>query len=140
MPNQYTYSSIEERFWAKVQKGDGPEDCWVWTAHTDEKGYGTFSVYPKMLKAHRYAYETLVGSVPEDRVLDHLCRNPACVNPDHLEVVTNRENILRGVSIVAVCAKVTHCPQGHPYDSLNTRLYQGRRYCKACQRKRDRSR
>lgn len=86
-------------------------------------------------QAHRVAYELFVAEIPEGFDLDHLCRNRGCVNPDHLEPVTRRENLLRGETIPARNARITHCPQGHPYDAENTRIRPcGRRRCAACNR------
>ncbi len=126
---------IAERFWPKVQKTDG---CWLWTASKNKLGYGQFTVrhgFPPM-PAHRMSYLLTYGSLPEaPLVLDHLCRNPSCVRPDHLEPVTQRENIMRGLSVAAQNAVKTHCPQGHPYDAANTSQSYGR-HCRACKRER----
>lgn len=93
--------------------------------------------------AHRFAYELLVGPIPTGLTLDHLCRRPACVNPSHLEPVSLRDNILRGEGPVALGARVTHCPQGHPYDLFNTYIDpSGTRRCRTChreQRRQDRT-
>jgi hypothetical protein len=85
---------------------------------------------------HRVAYELLVGPIPEGLELDHLCRNTRCVNPEHLEPVTGRENLMRAVSSwAAKNAAKTHCPQGHPYDEENTKVKRdGGRACRACGR------
>ena len=121
--------SIEERFWAKVRKTAG---CWVWTGAKISSGYGEMSVKGKPQYAHRLAYELLVGPIPDGLVIDHLCRNTSCVNPAHLEVVTERVNILRGSGATAVHARATHCPQGHPYDEANTYRSKGHRKCRTC--------
>jgi hypothetical protein len=131
---------FEDRFWSKVN-ADGV--CWEWTAARNNTGYGTFNVGGKKTRtvtAHRYAYETLVGLVPEEYDLDHLCRNRACVNPDHMEPVSHKVNVLRGVSFSAINATKTHCPQGHAYTPENTRTerYGGRR-CRTCERGKKRS-
>lgn len=86
----------DERFWEKVEKG-GPDDCWLWTANkTAPNGHGRFLGPDGQIMAHRYAYEALVGPIPEGLVIDHLCRVRLCVNPDHLEPVTAEENTRRG--------------------------------------------
>lgn len=124
---------IAERFWKKVNK-DGPNGCWIWTGGLT-KGYGRLSCQQGHILAHRFAYELFKRSIPSEMELDHLCRNLSCVNPEHLEVVTHRENMLRGTSIYQMVnrneAKTT-CPSGHPYDLLNTAFYQGKRHCRIC--------
>lgn len=122
----------EERFWEKVDK-DGPlfadlGPCWLWTGGTSY-GYGLFWNVP----AHRWAYENLVGPIPPGLHIDHLCRNPPCVNPAHLEPVTVRENTLRGVGTSAQNARKTYCIHGHPFSDENTyRPPSGGRYCRTC--------
>jgi hypothetical protein len=110
-----------KRFWSKVSLGDG---CWNWQAASDARGYGGFhrtinGVHTQCM-AHRVAYELLVGPIPDGLELDHLCRNPRCVNPHHLEAVTHRVNALRGISSTAKNAVKTHCDKGHPFDERNT--------------------
>lgn len=121
------------RFWAKVEK---TSDCWLWRGAADKLGYGffsnPFSRTPKMLRAYRLSYEIAKGKIPANRVLDHVCRNPRCVNPDHLEAVTMRENTLRGIGPTAKQARSTHCPQGHIYDYAYP---DGRRGCRKCMNK-----
>lgn len=108
---------------------------WLWTASLI-RGYGQFRVNHRPAYAHRYAYEHLVGPVPEGLELDHLCRVRRCVNPDHLQPVTHRQNVLRGDSPTADNAVKTHCPTGHPYDEANTyRRDDGHRKCRACNRR-----
>lgn len=89
--------------------------CWLWTAHRNKLGYGTFKYGKGGTLAHRAVYETLIGPVPDGLVLDHLCRIPACVNPDHLEPVTNQENCIRGHK----ARKTGYCPQGHSVSGDN---------------------
>jgi len=94
---------IEARFWSKVNK-DGPiperrpdlGPCWLWTDVPNDMGYGVFGVGQKVVRAYRWSYERFVGPIPDGLMPDHLCHNPPCVRPDHLEPVTNRENCLRG--------------------------------------------
>lgn len=128
-----------ERFWPKVDLS-GP-GCWLWTAGTNRDGYGSFRVGSQSdgtrrhVLAHRWAYEHLVGPIPEGLTIDHLCRVRHCVNPDHLEPVSHAENTRRGESGRNQRIK-THCPQGHPYDEENTYMWNDHRYCRACQRAR----
>lgn len=118
------------RFWATVEK---TETCWLWIG-SKNRGYGAFNpTHGSSVRAHRYAYELLVGPIPDGLTLDHLCRVRACVNPAHLEPVTRGENVRLGEP-----ATKTTCLRGHPYDEANGRRYPGtgRRYCNACARER----
>lgn len=125
-----------ERFWAKVSGGD-VETCWIWTGGTigNGKQYGLFIVaWPKKVVAHRWAYESLIGPVPPGLDLDHLCRNRACVNPWHLDPVTRKVNLNRGLHANSL---KTHCPYGHPYSPENTLVTRrGSRECRTCRRER----
>ena len=130
--------ATEERFWSKVDK-DGAGGCWLWTAAENGRGYGLFSWDGRTIVAHRYSYRTLVGPVPDGLDLDHLCRVRNCVNPKHLEPVTRRENLRRGIGwnlLAARQAAKTHCPQGHPYagDNLYVERNTNRRVCRVCHR------
>lgn len=124
--------TIEERFWAKVNKGSS-DNCWLWTACVDKDGYGFFWNGAKQGFAHRYAYEWFVGPIPKGLQIDHLCRVRNCVNPDHLETVTNRENTLRGYAPTAINARKTHCIRNHEFTPENTLRVPRGRHCKACQ-------
>jgi hypothetical protein len=136
---------ISERFWAKVDR-DGPTafdmgPCWLWTASiVSTTGYGQFGVAKgSTATAHRWAWESVNGPVPQGLQLDHLCRVRACVRPDHLEPVTQRENLLRGETVVARAAAATHCPAGHAYAGDNLRIRaSGHRACVECDRRRSR--
>jgi hypothetical protein len=131
-----------ERFLAKIRKPDGEDGCWRFDGYHMPNGYARFNVRPGVVVlAHRYAYELHYGCTLPPKSsgmeLDHLCRARWCVNPTHLELVTKTENIRRGES-GANCSAKTHCPQGHPYDEVNTRDYKGRRVCIACAHQRSR--
>lgn len=139
--------SLEARFWAKVSK-DGPVKrpelgpCWEWLACRDRKGYGRFSLAGRKIAAHRLSFE-LAGGAADGLILDHLCRNPRCVRPGHLEAVSNRENVLRGASLAAANAKKTSCPRGHVYSPENTAVFSRygsgqQRQCRACKADRKR--
>ena len=120
---------LADRLWAKVDK---TETCWLWTGARTRLGYGQIGhggQDGKVVVVHRVAYELLVGPIPEGLELDHLCHVRRCVNPAHLEPVTHLENMRRGHF-----ATKTHCPRAHPYDSANTLVSNGRRYCKTCAR------
>ena len=102
--------------------------CWIWKQCPDSRGYGTFYVGKRPYRAHRWAYEHFVGKVPDGLVLDHTCKTPLCVNPDHLEPVTQRENVMRGASPLALKARQKLCMRGHEL----TLKSDGHRYCKTC--------
>lgn len=120
-----------ERFWTKVAKGDG---CWLWTAGKDGKGYGAAYVNLRQVRAHRLAYELLVGPIPDNMTIDHLCRNRVCVNPAHMEVVTQGENTARSNRIQGVAYRARSCcKHGHPWTPENTyNRPDGARICRAC--------
>lgn len=124
------------RFWSKVDK---TKTCWIWRG-AYQGSYGAFGVPGrKVFRAHRISYELLVGLIGEGLTLDHLCRNPGCVNPAHLEPVSHRVNILRGNSGSAQNARKTHCKNGHRFTKDNVGLSHGRwRTCKTCIRERNR--
>ncbi len=112
-----------------------PSGCWDYMGTKGNNGYGCLWHDGHSTFAHRFAYQLFVGPIPEGLEIDHLCRNRKCVNPDHLETVTKKENLLRGIGFGAINARKTHCPNGHAYDTSNTRYdYRGYRYCRACSR------
>jgi|FLOH01.1.fsa_nt_gi hypothetical protein len=132
-----TFSNDDgERFFAKVAKNEN--GCWEWTAYQEPLGYGKFGLNGSVVFAHRYSYELHKGSIPDGMEIDHLCRNPACVNPAHLEAVTHAVNVRRGDAGKRMRDR-THCPSGHPYDDENTRWYRGMRYCRSCGNARSRA-
>lgn len=108
--------------------------CWLWIGA--KVGYGSIGDGERRLSAHRLSYETFVGPIPEGLVIDHLCRVPACVNPDHLEAVTTRENLLRGNGFSGRNIRKTHCPAGHPYAPGNLAKTKVGRKCLICNRER----
>lgn len=139
-----------ERFFEKVDKKTA-SPCWIWMGGLNNKRYGQFAIKIGryvgkdktgwgMKLAHRFSYEIARGPVPDGLVLDHLCRMPSCVNPDHLEPVTQIENCRRGLSgspethpSAALNRAKTHCPRGHAYDAENTYTNKrGQRCCKIC--------
>lgn len=110
--------------------------CWLWTGCLNERGYGDFRLVDRMERAHRAVYRYLTGiNPPEELVANHLCKVRNCVNPDHIEFVTQRENVLYSYSPVGINARKTHCKRGHPLSGDN--LYvkpTGSRVCKTCKR------
>lgn len=116
-------------FLAKIKYLDN--GCWEWQANRGQ-GYGYCSLDGKLVRAHRFAYRLFIGEIPRGLVLDHLCENKACVNPEHLEAVTVRENRRRRMK--------PYCNHGHAFDEKNTRFYNNRRHCRECERVRSRRR
>lgn len=118
--------------------------CWVWTGLLSSSGYGR--LYDPELRrtvpAHRASYEAHVGPIPPGLQLDHLCRVRACVNPSHLEPVTQTENVLRGEGPTARRARADECVNGHPLagDNLYVHPTRGHRLCRACMAKANRER
>lgn len=133
-------SNLPERFWAKVEKTD---ECWLWTAGLDRDGYGSFRMNNRNWRVHRIAFEDTGQVIPEGLVIDHLCRVRNCVNPDHLEPVTNGENVLRGDTVTAKNARKTVCDSGHDFTPENTGWQSSvtpKRYCKKCESDRNKKR
>lgn len=138
-----------ERFWAKVDKSAGVDGCWLWTGAPTVYGYGQFRTASGLHPAHVYAWVDVNGPVPDGLQLDHLCHNGTgciggrlclhrrCVNPAHLEAVTNAVNGLRGNGPAANHARKTHCTRGHPFAGDNLIRGPGRRVCRACKHARD---
>jgi hypothetical protein len=141
------------RLWPWAYRTNGPDrflslverdasGCWVWTGALNKQGYGRFSVGngpgSTQSLAYRIAYIWLVGPVPEGLQLDHLCRVPACVNPEHLEPVTPSVNVRRGIGPAAHNAVKMRCKRGHPFEGDNVIDISARgrpgRKCKACVR------
>lgn len=136
------FPTREERFWAKVALADVPSyaphlgPCSEWMATLTPSGYGQVQWDGRLTATHRIAYELTVGPIPDGLELDHLCRNTRCLKawvddngPGHLEPVTHKENMLRGIRATA-----THCKRGHSFSGTNLQIYRGHRLCKACQK------
>lgn len=139
--------TLLERVMTRVDKaGPVPAErpdlgpCWIWTGYVMPFGHGQVNRGTGLGTAlvHRVVFEHLMGDVPEGLELDHLCRVPACCNPQHLEPVTHAENVRRGrANEVArrLAAQRTRCVNGHPYEGANYRITKnGRRRCRVCNR------
>lgn len=126
-----------ERFWSNVVEVDG---CWEWQGYRNRAGYGQITWSRQGILAHRHAYALTYGPIPDGMVIDHLCRNPPCIRPDHMEPVTIAENSLRGKPGI----RPTHCPHGHPYvgDNVYYRFPERQRWpvCRVCARAQRRAR
>lgn len=123
------------RFTAKYEV-DVESGCWMWKASVSGSGYGQF-VTPggRERLAHRFSFSHYVEQIPPGLVIDHTCKNKLCVNPAHLEAVTQRENLMRSPTTTRRNALATHCPANHAYDELNTYVDGlGFRHCRSCRR------
>lgn len=132
--------SLKEARLKQAMESEG--SCWVWPGPL-QHGYGRVTFEGREIHAHRWAWIILRGPIEPGLVIDHLCRNKACVNPDHLEPVTQRVNALRGIGYSGINARKTHCKWGHEFTEENIwRPKSGdriRRHCRACQKRRDRT-
>jgi hypothetical protein len=119
---------VKDRFESKVLK---TKSCWIWQASKNDKGYGMFWLNGRYVRAHRFFYMIFKGALDSSLVIDHLCKNTLCVNPNHLEQVTQAENVRRGSAgkINNSQARKTNCPKGHEYSRLNK---SGHRLCGKC--------
>jgi hypothetical protein len=132
---------LPERFRAKFTCANS--GCWEWHSTLNGNGYGRYwsgGAQGAWLMAHRFAYEALVGPIPDGLDIDHLCRNRICVNPAHMEPVTRRENTRRGENHVARYMESDHCAHGHLLAGDNVmRRSDGSRRCRECKRAWDRA-
>lgn len=132
----------EHRFLRNYEAPQSQSDCWEWKGRKQSRGYGMFSLRGSQYLSHRISYSHFVGSIPDGHVIDHLCGNRSCINPNHLDVATSRENTLRGGGPTAINARMTTCHQGHPLegDNLQIKMHSDglpRRVCIACKRNKE---
>lgn len=119
---------LKERLLNKIKQENG---CWIWTG-TRRGNYGAIRVLGHVESTHRMSYLVFTGPLEEGKHIDHLCRKGLCINPEHLELVTSRENTLRGIGVSAINAVKTHCKRGHPFDDANTIAHPKGRNCRTC--------
>ena len=125
------WPSLDERFKSGFSI-DCESGCWLWNKSKNIKGYGTIFAHGRATRVHRFSYESFYGPVPKGLVLDHICRVRNCVNPTHLRLVTNKENILAGEGLAAKNARKTHCKHGHSLSGENVYMWHGFRSCRVC--------
>jgi hypothetical protein len=133
--------TLQDRLLTKIDRSGA---CWTWTGRKSTSGYGQIRIAGKTCYAHRVSYELFVGPIPEGLVIDHLCRNRACINPDHLEVVTAAVNTLRGHSPSQMTRRTGICQRGHvlAVDGVIVQRSRGTEYhlCRKCVRLSERGR
>jgi hypothetical protein len=125
---------LPDRFWSMISPLPYT-GCWIWTGSRYPVGYGKVHWQGKKQGAHRVVYTLLVGPIPDGLVIDHLCRVRACVNPQHLEAVTFRENVLRGESPSVVAGRTGYCKKGHRLGGDNVHpsvAARGKQDCRTC--------
>ena len=140
MPRGVRYATDAERILSRIVVDEN--GCWLWQGYVSRQGYGQMKVDHRHWKAHRFAYVVWRGPIAEGLEIDHLCRVRRCVNPDHLEPVTHRENVRRGDLSLANARRhlaKTHCVHGHSYGNAIVRP-NGARQCRECKRQHDRRR
>ncbi len=136
-----TSASLTERLWRRVVKTDGRDDsCWLWTGAHNPSGYGTINPGPgsrgNKLMTHRVSWELMHGPITHGQTVDHLCGMPLCVNPLHMRLASQWENILRGKGPSSSNRAKTHCLNGHEFSPANTYNWHGHRFCRICRRER----
>ena len=119
------------RFESKINRTD---HCWLWTGCVGTKGYGYARSDGRNALAHRVAWQMYRGEIPSGLQIDHLCRNRKCVRPEHMELVTIRTNVLRGIGLSAINARKTHCIRGHEFIGENVKIWNGYRLCVPCRK------
>jgi len=120
------------RFMNKTVAVSG-NNCWQWLGSINPLGYAQFYNGKTMVRAHRFIYEAIVSAIPKPLTIDHLCRNRACVNPNHMEIVSSRENTLRGDGLAAKLFRQTHCCRDHLLSGENLLIrFDGSRKCRKC--------
>ena len=139
-PHLVRVAALRNRLLSRYIIPIGRTQCWLWQGALEPDGYSRILWGKRRIGGHRASYMAFIADVPDGLVIDHLCRNHSCVNPWHLEPVTNHENMMRGVGIPAINARKTHCKRGHAFDGSNTRVVIGgdgieRRECKTCHRR-----
>lgn len=132
----HCWEQIIERIFDKVIPV--PESgCWIWLGATKgDEEYGCIYIGGKRFTIHKLVYELFCGKVPDELVLDHLCRVRPCINYHHLEPVTDAVNIYRGNAPGIVRMGLPECINGHTWTFKNTRIYDGKRVCRDCERER----
>lgn len=121
-----------DRLWSRAEENEN--GCWIWTGSRYKAGYGRFYLGQEDVYAHRVMYMIFIGEIPKDLHTDHLCRVRECCNPEHLQPVTCRENIMRSpIAPAAINASKTHCKRGHPLSGDNLGVdANGGRHCRTC--------
>ena len=128
-----SWSGLPERIESKLIP-EPNSGCWLWLASVKDKknDYGNVGWQGRVWSAHRLVYTLLRGAISKGLSLDHLCRTTICCNPDHLEPVTWKTNIHRGIGIAARNRVKTHCARGHEFTIANTYIWKSQRFCRAC--------
>ncbi len=139
--NRWTNVDPWDRINAKIEPGDFWDDgtrCWNWTGARNKSGYGMVYLNGRRRQAYHATWELMNGPLPAGVEIDHLCRNPRCVNPLHLEPVTRQENIRRSDNFAGRHARQTHCKRGHEFTEANTYVSaRGERVCRKCRADRE---